>query len=152
MVPDRYPEGKDQQGGEGDGARKCRDAEMVTSCLARHRSPCHRESPPSCRCRLRADQDQTQCHQGQGERTGRRGVEPISELGEDLRGERLKSQGLEGAVLGQNGQGDEQAAAEQDGTDLAQRHPKEHGHPGQTQTDPDLLHRRVRASQTGRYG
>ena len=73
------------------------------------------------------------------------------ELGEDLGGEGLVAEDLERAVLGQQDQRDQQAAAQDRAAGLAERDPDERAHPADAEAARHLLLARVGGPQAGRH-
>ena len=99
------------------------------------------DSAPSS-SRQSADEHQRQHRRG-------RCVEAELVLGVDLGRERAEAQQREGAVLGQQVQRDDQAAAEQREAQLRQRHAPEDREGAQPEAARDVLERRVGAPQRG---
>ena len=81
------------------------------------------------------------------QRAGRRDAERHLELGEDLGGEGLVAEDLEGAVLREQHEGDEHAAAEDGPSDLAERHPEERPDPTDAEAPRRLLEPGVRGTE-----
>ncbi len=96
--------------------------------------------------------DEAERDEDQGESARRRLVEAHGELGEDLRGQRVEAEDLEGAELGQHDQCDEHRAAENGQTGLSHRHLPECRHPAEAQAARHLLLGRIRVAQARRDG
>ena len=157
MAAERDAEGQPDQGREPgqQPGRVARPRRWRTGGRLRHAAraatrprPAARASPPS------TSSDEPDQHQRQGARRGR-GVEAHLELGEDLGGEGPVAQDLEGPVLGQQGQGHQQAAAEDGQPGLAHGDPPEGGAagpgPGCGPPPPAPGRRWRRLAATGRY-
>ena len=139
------------------------DGQRRKSAERRHRrhgaQPEPRAAPPrrclrgrrraALKAGLRAQQEQAEPdeHEREHRRGGR--VETELVLGVDLRRERAESEQREGAVLGEQVQRDDQAAAEQCETQLRQRHAPEDREGAESLAARDVLERRVRAPQRG---
>ena len=78
-------------------------------------------------------------HQDQRERRGHRNVVAALRLEEDLGGEGVVAEDLEGAVLGQQGQGHQDAPAEEGRPGLGHGHPAEGGQAGETEGSGHFL-------------
>ena len=108
-----------------------------------------RRAPASAERQLAAEHGHAQQDQHERQRARRRGVEAELELGEDRHGERLVLDDLKSAVLGQQAERHEQAAAQHRRRDLAQRHPPERPPWSQPETASNLLQGRVYAARRG---
>ncbi len=101
---------------------------------------------------LAEEDDETERDQNQGQGAGRRLVEAHGELGVDLRGQRVETEDLECAELGQHDQCDEHRAAEDGQAGLSHRHLPEGRQPAQAQAARHFLLGRVGVAQARRDG
>ena len=101
---------------------------------------------------LSAEDHAAQDDQHQREGAGGGHVEGDLELGEDLGGEGLVAEDLEGAVLGQDHKRDQDAAAEDGAARLPDGHAQEGADPAQPEAAGRVLQARVRAAQAGSDG
>ena len=105
---------------------------------------------PAAEHPLAGQHEQAERDQHQRERARGWHAERHGELGEDLGGERLVAEDLERAVLGQQHQGHQQAAAQDRAAGLAQRDPDERAHAPDAEAAGHLLLARVGGAQAGR--
>ena len=100
---------------------------------------------------LPAEHDDAEHHQHQGQGPGGGQVERHLGLGEDLGGEGLVAEDLEGAVLGQDDQGHQEAAPEDGPAGLADRDPQEGADAAEPEAAGHLLLAGIGAPQAGRH-
>ena len=113
--------------------------------------PATADPAPAAGGTLADEHEEPEQDEHERESTGHRGVDNL-EFREDLCREGREPEDLEGAVLGQDDKGDEEAAAENSPARLAEGDAEEGGEATDPQAAGDLLLARVRTAQARRHG